>query len=243
MNRHQKVFEQLAEYTLGALDEKETTAVRAHLQSCAECQAEFSRLAKVAGQLAELSPRRKPPAELRSRILAAIEQDALPRRGSEDRRERIRFSWLWGALAVVFFFVQAWLLNEIIALRETLVEQQQIVAVMLSTDLEPVELQFQDPTSSADGSFRLERELNLGVLNYYQLALPEPGSYYHCWFEYGDARVLPCGKLPLDPEGHGILLVQIPVPIPDILRVTLETGALPTPSGLTVLEVDIPREP
>jgi hypothetical protein len=236
-------MELLAAYTLGALDELEAAAVRAHLQSCPACQAEFSGLAETASHLAEQSPRLAPPPELRSRVLAAVERDGLPQRSPNQKQAgKLRLRWLWGAAAMVLFLAQAWLLNEFVALRETLVEQQRVLTVLLSSDVEPVDLLAPDPSISAHGSFRMERELDLGLLNYYQLALPGPGSYYQCWFEFDSPSVLPCGQLPLEPDGHGLLLVQIPAETPQTVRVTLESGPVSLPTGTTIMEAELPAE-
>jgi hypothetical protein len=234
--------EQLAAYALGALEEGEAAEVRAHLLDCAECQAEYSGYNEVAAHLAERAPRRAPPPALRSRVLAAVDREARSQQGTAPRPGRFRLVWLWGGFAFVLIFVQAWLLNEIISLREHLVEQQKVLSVMLSTDLEPVELVFSDPSAPANGSFRYEQELNLGLLNYYKLPQPEPGTSYQCWFEYAGAQAVPCGRLPLDANGHGLQLVQVPTPIPDAVLVTVEEGAVNIPTGRKILEAKIPRE-
>ncbi|MEO5885911.1 MAG: anti-sigma factor [Candidatus Limnocylindrales bacterium] len=64
-----------APFVLGALEADEAEAVRAHLVSCPDAHAEFVELAAVMPVLAAIAPEVQPPAELKSRILAAAAAD------------------------------------------------------------------------------------------------------------------------------------------------------------------------
>lgn len=76
------VRELAASFVLGALDEDEADAVRAHLASCADPHVEFEELGSVLGVLAESVPVVEPPAALKGRILVAAAADLAGRGGA-----------------------------------------------------------------------------------------------------------------------------------------------------------------
>ena len=69
------VRELAASFVLGALDEEEADAVRAHVATCTDPHAELAALGSVLTVLAESVPVVQPPAELKGRILAAASAD------------------------------------------------------------------------------------------------------------------------------------------------------------------------
>ena len=69
------VRELAASFVLGALDEEEADAVRAHVATCTDPHAELAALGSVLTVLAESVPAVQPPAELKGRILAAAAAD------------------------------------------------------------------------------------------------------------------------------------------------------------------------
>jgi len=69
------VRELAASFVLGALDEEEADAVRAHVATCTDPHAELAALGSVLTVLAESVPVVQPPAELKGRILAAAAAD------------------------------------------------------------------------------------------------------------------------------------------------------------------------
>ena len=73
--RHAETRELLGAFALGAVDAEEAAAVRAHLATCAECQAEIAGLWAAVDTLPELIEPMEPPAGLRERIAAAILAD------------------------------------------------------------------------------------------------------------------------------------------------------------------------
>lgn len=75
------VRELAASFVLGALDEAEADAVRAHLASCADAHVEMAELGSVVAALAETVPAVEPPAGLKGRILAAAAADLEARGG------------------------------------------------------------------------------------------------------------------------------------------------------------------
>ncbi len=76
------VRELAASFVLGALDDSEADAVRAHLASCADPHAEMAELGSVVSVFAESVPVVEPPAALKGRILAAAAADLEARGGA-----------------------------------------------------------------------------------------------------------------------------------------------------------------
>jgi anti-sigma-K factor RskA len=76
------VRELAAAFVLGALDDAEADAVRAHLASCADPHAEMAELGSVVSVFAESVPVVEPPAALKGRILAAAAADLEARGGA-----------------------------------------------------------------------------------------------------------------------------------------------------------------
>jgi hypothetical protein len=239
MNRHEEVFEMLGAYALGALDEADAALVQAHVNECAVCRSELAGFAEVSARLTHLGSVQPPP-QLRGRILSAVRQEASAREAPPRRnRWRLRPQWLLATALVALLLAQVWSLREMTSLRTALVQQEQIQTVLLSSDEDPVEMVSPDPDSAAHGYYRAEPELNMGLLNYYHLPSLAPDRSYHCWFEFADGSAVACGVLSLDEDGHGVLLVTVPEPWPDRIRVTVEEGQASAPTGSTVLAAEL----
>jgi anti-sigma-K factor RskA len=65
-----------APYVLGALDEREAAAFRAHMESCAVCREEVAALQVVAGALPAAAPQVQAPPALKRRVMAGVREDA-----------------------------------------------------------------------------------------------------------------------------------------------------------------------
>jgi anti-sigma-K factor RskA len=83
--------DELAAYTLGALEPDEVDAFEAHLASCVSCQTELRWLQPAIDVLPASVQQIEPPAALRRRILGAIDGDA----SAKPARER-RSPWRFG---------------------------------------------------------------------------------------------------------------------------------------------------
>jgi len=74
--RHAATRDLLGAFALGAVDAEEAASVRAHLATCAECQAEMAELWLAVDSLPGLVEPMAPPPALRDRIAAAIAAEA-----------------------------------------------------------------------------------------------------------------------------------------------------------------------
>ncbi|HEU4976458.1 MAG TPA: anti-sigma factor [Baekduia sp.] len=80
-------------WVLGALDPADERAFRAHLGTCARCQADVEELGAVADLLPAAAPRLVPPPHLGERLMAVVESEARPAPGAETGRSAPR-RWL-----------------------------------------------------------------------------------------------------------------------------------------------------
>lgn len=83
----------LTAYALGALDPAERRELDAHLPGCERCEGELRRLAPAVGVLAESVEQRRPPPELRARLMSVVREEAAaaePRRAPGRGRGRSR---------------------------------------------------------------------------------------------------------------------------------------------------------
>jgi anti-sigma factor RsiW len=80
-----------AAYVLGALDDPQAQAYRAHLAGCAICRAEVAQLQPVADALAVGVPPTSPENGLRARIMATVYADAEPLVSAEREADGARW--------------------------------------------------------------------------------------------------------------------------------------------------------
>lgn len=76
MNEHDQLSQDCGAYVLGALEEREAAALRAHMETCALCRDEVRRLDAVAEVLGLGVPALDAPPELRRRVLDIVNAEA-----------------------------------------------------------------------------------------------------------------------------------------------------------------------
>ncbi|THF68360.1 hypothetical protein E7T06_17020 [Deinococcus sp. Arct2-2] len=99
--------EDLSAVLLGIASEAETERVRAHLQTCADCQREAAELRQVLGGVLQAAPELAPPAELRARVLNSAKASTTVHRSDARQRPNLAL-WLptsLGLAAAVAAFV------------------------------------------------------------------------------------------------------------------------------------------
>jgi anti-sigma-K factor RskA len=97
------VIDDLELYAVGALAPERSAEVAAHLRDCVPCRAALGEIDEVVASLADAVPPRDPPARLKTRILAAAEQDV--RAAAAVRRPRFAFDRRLLAAAAAFVIV------------------------------------------------------------------------------------------------------------------------------------------
>jgi anti-sigma-K factor RskA len=93
MTEHMPWEDERAAYLLGALDERERSAFETHLADCDRCQAELRWLQPAVDVLPASVEQLEPPAELRNRILGAIEAEGGPATAQRDHHRARQPFW------------------------------------------------------------------------------------------------------------------------------------------------------
>ena len=78
LSDHERYRDMAAAYALGALDPEERDELKAHLQTCADCERLLGELSQTVAALPLAVPQVTPPPGLRERVMNAIAQDAEP---------------------------------------------------------------------------------------------------------------------------------------------------------------------
>ncbi len=177
---HEQVSEFLAAFALHALDEEETRAVSAHVQSCAQCQRELVSLQEVAGHLGAAVRQVSPPPGLREAVL-----DGIPGRGGVITLAR---GWAVGlATAAALLLVALTGLSveanrQLAALAARLQAQEQILVLLAAPSSRSVSL-----TGSVAAAVRLVYDPDRGQGALVVSDLRDPGRefVYQLWLIAG----------------------------------------------------------
>ena len=229
MTDHPELENSVAAFVLGAADEDEMEAVRAHLGGCAECRQLAGRLQRAADALPLATEIVDPPARLKARILAAAATTARTpvRPPSRARilalpRPRSLSGWSWprppatlpmaaaAALVLAVLGLGAWNLH--------LVDQlghQQVASVTLSG---------QGQLSGAQATVVDFREQSVALVTFSRLPAPPPGKVYELWLI--PASGAPEAVTVFQPDGDGSKTVVVNRDLRryKIIAVTAEDG-------------------
>jgi anti-sigma-K factor RskA len=126
MESHDTMLDDVAAYALGVLPASEAAAVRAHMETCAECRTEYDALAPAVTAIAysaEATAAQLPGPELKARIMRAVRPPVLARRSISAWP-----GWLAAAacvaIAVGFGTQNQRLQHDLVAERATTASQQ-----------------------------------------------------------------------------------------------------------------------
>lgn len=237
MARHAETRDLLGAFALGAVDAQEAAAVRAHLATCAECQAEMAGLWAAVDTLPDLVAPMDPPPALRERISAAILAEAAsgspatpaPLRPAPDQRlpEPIRPArwWAaaapWAAAAAMLLFLSAGLLVWNLRL------QNQIETAPTP---DTIALAATDAAPGASGQVTYLPDDDLLLLDVRDLPALEPDQVYEVWLIGSDGIPSPAGVFDQPTDHHAIVADR---DLYDTLAITAEPGPLGTeaPTG------------
>ena len=237
---HDALRELTGAYALGALGDEEKRALEAHLTSCAECAAEVRAFGDVARGLDRTVPQVDPPASLRGRVIARVENMAAksavpPAVVSPQSTDRFSGA-VWLALAAsliagVLGFYALSLRNRVQVLQGELADARQRAAaaeqivetiqqraenlqrtsdIVGAPDVTTVTLKGQGAGSAASGLALVSR--SRGVVFVAQNLPPlEPGKTYQLW---------------VIPEGQGASPLNAGIFAPDSAGAAAITTAL-----------------
>jgi anti-sigma-K factor RskA len=244
--RHAATRDLLGAFALGAVDAEEAATVRAHLATCAECQAEMAELWLAVDSLPGMIEPMEPSPALRDRIAAAIVAEAaspapappvipashVPEAApsiapappvAEPIRKPASF-WSratpWAAAAVILLLLSAGLLVWNLRLREQLATAPIAETIALApTDVAP----------EARGEVTYLPQDELFMLDVRDLPPLEPEQVYEVWL-IGAEGPVPAGVFDQPTDQHAIVADR---DLYDTLAITAEPGPLGTeaPTG------------
>lgn len=224
-------------YSLGILDEEETSEVKNHLADCAVCRAELASFHEVTGALAAAVPQRDLPAGLEARIMRAVEGRPSPGRAEKrlawrQPAARTRSPWraLTGIAAALAVALGA---GNLLQWSGALGPAGRGGAPRLSTAV----LSGADGASEAYGTIVLDPKDNKGVLAVTGLPALGADRQYQLWL-IRDGERRSAGVFSPDPDGYGSMLLTVPADFRDFrsFGVSVEPrGGSPAPTGPRVL--------
>jgi anti-sigma-K factor RskA len=90
---HDRWNENIAAYSLGALEPGEAAELERHIEGCERCRSELRWLTPAARSLPESVERREPPRELRRRLMEEVRTDARASAAPSDATRRTSPGW------------------------------------------------------------------------------------------------------------------------------------------------------
>ncbi len=245
--RHAATRDLLGAFALGAVDVEEAATVRAHLATCAECQAEMAELWLAVDSLPGMIEPMEPPPALRDRIAAAIAAEAAspapapptpsaapapepvpivaPAPPAPEPLRKPASFWSratpWAAAAAILLLLSAGLLVWNLRLRE------QIATAPVT---ETIALAPTDAAPEARGEVTYLPQDDLFILDVRDLPPLEPDQVYEVWLIGEDGVPAPAGVFDQPTDQHAIVADRNRY---DTLAITAEPGPLGTeaPTG------------
>jgi anti-sigma-K factor RskA len=255
MAGHEQFGEDLALYSLNALEGEDRRKLEDHLTSCAECRLELEQLRGDGALLALSTVGPRPPLRARKRLLDAIAAE-IPTSRAKDAREMghpsvgSRHSWWgwlgWAATAtVIVFAVSLWKENallkwDITTLRAQVSQQtlelqkvQDVASAITNPEVQHFTLvAMKTPPQPQGKAFYLRNRSSMVFVANNMPALP-PQKAYELWLIPTQGAPIPAGVF--KPDAHGSATVVNP-PLPAgaeakafAITIENESGAL-TPS-------------
>jgi hypothetical protein len=223
-------------FAAGALEPYEQAELEAHLATgCPFCAGERAAADATLAHLAFALDPVEPPAGVRARLLAALDQ-MQPTRGAASgaappRRAR-RGRALAGAavagavlaFAAAQFTGQRALERQVAELEAAVAANAQALDVLRAAKLRTVALK--GPAAVAPGTFKIYWDWKKGGCYVYASDMPQPppGRVYQLWFSNVDGEPIPGGILNVKPSGEATLVTEMPRDI-DLfgeVKITLE---------------------
>jgi anti-sigma factor RsiW len=218
-----EVHELTAAYALDALDERAQAEYEAHLDACADCQAELASLQGAAASLAYAVDAPAPAPALRDRILVQARSEranVVPLR----RRWTLPVAATAAAVAACAALVLGlWAAS----LRSSLADERQAASEL--TELVDAE---RIPLQGVDGAVLVGRA-GEAVLVVRGLASAPEGKLYEAWVSADGETMLPAGTFDAEDE-RTIFRLTRRLPPGGLVAVTLEDRPVEQPQGEVV---------
>ncbi|MER6828143.1 anti-sigma factor [Streptosporangium sp. NPDC000563] len=240
-------------YALDAIDDEgERRRFERHLTGCAECAQEMATLSETAARLGAVAVA-EPPAGLRARVLAEIDQvRQLPPTGAQAARARRVWRvtwrpWLAAVSVAAALAVMAGLGVTAVQAREELEQarrvEQRIAAVLSADDARTVTAPAAAPSAEGGrGRGTVVMSRSQGALVFWAAGLGDPpaGRVYQLW-QLAPGRITSAGLLASSGSGGTLPVFSGIRADADQVGVTLEpAGGSRQPTGTPLLLVDMP---
>jgi anti-sigma-K factor RskA len=234
----------LGAYTLGALTEAEALQVEAHLAACEQCTARAAEFQQIAKGLLHLAPEVDPPAALRARLMAALDEDAQPARRSNPAGRRLGWAGALAAVALLALNLAQWVRNASLqAQLESLAAQERAGQTAQALRSYPSSQVVELEAEGIRGTLVYDPGFPLAVLYIWGLEDPGPQQAYQAWLISADGTRTSGGLLELPEEqGFAWLVVRANRPLQDYsgFGLTLEPAdGSPLPTGPRILGSDL----
>jgi anti-sigma-K factor RskA len=205
---HDRWQDSAAAYLLGALPEDERDGYEAHLAGCAVCREEIEQLGPAAEALPASVEPMAPPPELKSRIMAEVEREAVllaaagpaADRAPAERAPRRRFRWTLPRLALAPVAAAAALL---------------VVGVAIGLGIAGLGDGGRTVTASVDAArapgagAQIEVEDGAATLTAHGLPAPPSGRVYQVWLKRPGRAPEPTSAL-FSPSRDGTATATVP---------------------------------
>ena len=230
MSQHEQFAEDLALYSLNALQGEDRATLEKHLATCPDCRLELEQLRGDGALLAMSTMGPKPPARARQRLLDAVAKESADSPRAQQARESAspRRSW-WGFLgwaataAVIVFAASLWKENAV--LKRTLAsastqaaessrqleDLRRIAAPIIAPEAQRITLvAMKTPLQPQGKAFYLRNHGNLVFVANNMPPLP-PQKAYELWLIPTQGAPVPAGMFKPDARGSATV-VNPPLP-------------------------------
>jgi anti-sigma-K factor RskA len=234
----------LGAHALGVLTQAEALQVEAHLAACEQCAARAAEFHQIAEGLLHLAPEVEPPAALRARLMAALDEDAHPARRSNPAGRRLGWAGALAAVALLALNLTQWVRNASLqAQLESLAAQERAGQTAQALRSYPSSQVVELEAEGIRGTLVYDPGFPLAVLYIWGLEDPGPQQAYQAWLISADGTRTSGGLLELPEEqGFAWLVVRAARPLQDYsgFGLTLEPAdGSPLPTGPRILGGDL----
>src|SRR5215510_11605114 len=246
----------LPDYLLRALEPEALRAMTEHLGTCERCSAQLAAYEAVLDHLGHTVPQHEPPAELRSRLLAAAREgpvltptppEFIHRRQQPTWRPRWAFLltaanvvlclgvgwWTWQVQREAALVHQRWQ-----DVQHQLALQRQAFTLITAPEARPVSLRSDKAGSRARGLLLLKPDDPHAVLIVQDLPPLPRDRAYQLWLGWGDRQRDNGGVFRVDAQGFGLVYITAPQPFTTYQRVGITeepAGGSPGPTSPPVI--------
>lgn len=230
------VTDLLLAYALDALQPDEASRVAAHLAACSDCYRELLAYQKVADDLALAVPMRRPPPELKQRLMHQIRSSASPARSDSH------LSW-WQRIVQPRLVTPVWQALSVLviiglAISNLLLWQRVVQPPPTTPGLYTVRLAGTNVAPGASGVIIMSADGKRGMLIVNGLPNLGQEQVYQVWLKEGDQHTS-AGTFSVSDMGDGWLEITSPDKLlnqyPNFIITAEPAGGSATPTGDPVL--------